>query len=172
MAYCRHSENVFNDVIDHLGLAVSQLRDGESDHAENTYYTKDDYWNQIRNISLSLSHDVTLISMAFSKTPYPTPEAVTKMLSKLEMTALTLVSSFYMLPKTQGLLLRDSFKKSTIELIEKVNTFIKSIQTGSAGSPEMLYKTGIVWEHSDFFSSQPKGKYLIRLGSFQLTLHN
>lgn len=21
--------------------------DGESDHAENTYYTKDDYWNQI-----------------------------------------------------------------------------------------------------------------------------
>ncbi|XP_029647293.1 cyclin-D1-binding protein 1 homolog [Octopus sinensis] len=156
MAYCRHSENVFNDVIDHLGLAVSQLRDGESDHAENTYYTKDEYWNQIRNISLSLSHDVTLISMAFSKTPYPTPEAVTKMLSKLEMTALTLVSSFYMLPKTQGLLLRDSFKKSTIELIEKVNTFIKSIQTGSASSPEMLYKTGIVWEHSDFFSSQPK----------------
>lgn len=30
-------------------------------------------------------------------------KAVTKMLSKLEMTALTLVSSFYMLPKRQGI---------------------------------------------------------------------
>ncbi|GAB1601885.1 cyclin-D1-binding protein 1 homolog [Argonauta hians] len=158
MAYCGLSENVFNDVIDRLKSAISQLQDGESESAsaENTYHTRNEYWNQIRNLSLSLSHEVTLISMAFSKTPYPTPEAVTKMLSKLEMTALTLVASFHSLPKTQGLLLRDSFKKSIIELIEKVSTFLKSIQTGSASSPEMLYKTGIIWEHSDFFSTQAK----------------
>lgn len=156
MADYPHSENVFNDVVDNLGLVISQLQDGESQQTDNSNYEKVAYWHRIEKISQSLSHEVTMISMAFSKSPYPSPENVRKMLSKLETASLALVSNFYSLPKSQGLLLRDSFKKSTLDLITKVQTFVKSIQTGMASSPEMLQKTGVVWEHSDYFSNLPK----------------
>ncbi|CAE1265176.1 CCNDBP1 [Acanthosepion pharaonis] len=156
MADYPHSENVFNDVVDNLGLVISQLQDGESQQTDNSNYEKVAYWDRIEKISQSLSHEVTIISMAFSKSPYPSPENVRKMLSKLETASLALVSNFYSLPKSQGLLLRDSFKKSTLDLITKVQTFVKSIQTGMASSPEMLQKTGVVWEHSDYFSNLPK----------------
>ncbi|XP_050399314.1 cyclin-D1-binding protein 1 homolog isoform X1 [Patella vulgata] len=155
MAACGDHVNVLCNFKDNLQLVLEQIRDGECKRDEKHVFNESEYWENVAIVFKVVHMEATKLSMVFSTPPPPSQKECEALISGLEKSVLALVSSYYSLPKTQGMTLRKEIQKNIQQIIERIQNLVKSI-TKACGSAEQLQSTGQVWEEIDRFDDLAK----------------
>ncbi|XP_066289284.1 cyclin-D1-binding protein 1 homolog [Branchiostoma lanceolatum] len=154
------SENVANQLDtlhSNLKLVTEQLKEGESRRQAQEDFNLPSFWERLSASFKIMSHEATKMCLMFSKPPVPSGEESKSLIEGVEKSVLAMVSTFYSLPKDQGMTLRKSVRLSVMSVVDElqdlVNHIIKNVGKGSS---DQLFATGSVWECCDHFSRLPK----------------
>ncbi|XP_078607517.1 cyclin-D1-binding protein 1 homolog isoform X1 [Branchiostoma floridae x Branchiostoma japonicum] len=154
------SENVSNQLDSlhsNLKLVTEQLKEGESRRQIQDDFNLPTFWERLGATFKIMSHEATKMCLMFSKPPVPSAEESRSLIEGVEKSVLAMVSTFYSLPKDQGMTLRKSVQLSVMSVVDElqdlVNQIIKNVGKGSSAQ---LLATGSVWECCDHFSRLPK----------------
>ncbi|XP_019640213.1 PREDICTED: cyclin-D1-binding protein 1 homolog [Branchiostoma belcheri] len=156
----RMSENVANQLDtlhSNLKLVTEQLKEGESRRQTPEDFSLPTFWERLSATFKIMSHEATKMCLMFSKPPVPSEEESKSLIQGVEKSVLAMISTFYSLPKDQGMTLRKSVCLSVTSVVDElqdlVNHIIKNVGKGSSSQ---LFATGSVWECCEDFSKLPK----------------
>ncbi|KDR10977.1 cyclin-D1-binding protein 1 homolog isoform X2 [Zootermopsis nevadensis] len=149
--------NVFDTVVDHMQFALQQLEGGEGVDKSNCEFSLDDFWLKLRVSSKYISNEVTKLCLAFSKSPLPGVTQTHEMLRTLETAYLEVLSTFYTLPKSCGLVLRKEVNMAVLQIVESLITVVMSLQEeGDKAQKDRLMLTGRVWDACEAIEGLPQ----------------
>ncbi|XP_067856718.1 cyclin-D1-binding protein 1 homolog [Heptranchias perlo] len=136
---------------------VSQLREGESLWKSEDFDLQF-FWKTLGECFKAISHEVTKLSLAFSKPPLPSIQDCQKLTAEIQKSILNLATVYYWLPKSQGVTLRRLVRDATMDVVEGVIQLLNVILSAplQSLSQDQLTSTGGVWEACDRFSKIPK----------------
>ncbi|KAL8616311.1 hypothetical protein ACOMHN_056254 [Nucella lapillus] len=150
--------NIFKNLEDNLKLVIQQIRDGESSKVDNQKFkfNSDKYWEHLGAIFKALSVEGTKFSLAFTQPPFPNAKESEGMVKSMEKAFLELVSTFYSLPKTQGITLRKNLQRAVVDVAESLLDLVSSLAQLDPEAGERRQATGVVWEGVKGFPTLPK----------------
>ncbi|GFG33296.1 hypothetical protein Cfor_01796 [Coptotermes formosanus] len=149
--------NVFRTAIDNMKLALQQLEDGEGLDKSKLEFNLEDFWLRLRVATKCLSNEVTKLCLAFSKPPLPGVTQTDTMLRTLETAYLEMLSAFYSLPKSCGLMLRREVNLAVLEIMQSLITVVTSVtEKGDKVQKERLVLTGCLWNACEAVERLPQ----------------
>ncbi|XP_076013106.1 cyclin-D1-binding protein 1 homolog [Genypterus blacodes] len=134
-----------------------RIRDGESNKSDGTFNLSN-FWDTLNQAVKTVSQEVTILSLAFSRPPLPSQEDGEKLAGSIMKSVLSLSTVFYWLPESQGVSLRRHIRDATVEVLEGVAQLLEVILSSplQSLSQEQLTSTGSVWSTCDHFAQLPR----------------
>ncbi|KAJ1123278.1 hypothetical protein NDU88_001751 [Pleurodeles waltl] len=163
----RSALSVLRGQAETLRCILQKLREGESRESHEEFDQKH-FWDLLGQTFQATSHEATKLSLAFSSSPSPSAEECQKLSESLQNAVLAAVSTFYRLPKSQGVTLRKTVRDATAEVVDGtiqlteviLKTPLESI------SREQLMSTGGVWEACELVTNLPRDNHAAVLAVF------
>ncbi|GAB6027339.1 Cyclin-D1-binding protein 1 [Chamberlinius hualienensis] len=152
------NETLFTKTSDNLKTLLDQVKDESVERTcQSRPFDQDVFRKQLIDASVCISHEVTKLSLLFSKPPFPDSKSVEPICSSLEMSCLSLVSVFYGFPKAQGLTLLSQIRKAVIGILQSIEGLVCDInQIEQQENKAIFLSTGSVWEVIENVKTLPK----------------
>ncbi|XP_028302735.1 cyclin-D1-binding protein 1 homolog [Gouania willdenowi] len=137
-----------------------RVRDEEPNQSDGEFNLPN-FWDTLNQAAKAVSQEATKLSVAFSKSPFPSLQNGEKLAESTLNSVLTLSTMYYWLPKSQGLILRGQVKDATVAVLQGVTQLLEAIlssplQSLNSVSQEQLTSTGGVWAACDHFVHLPR----------------
>ena len=88
----------------------------------------DNFWLQLLSSVKTISHEITKLSLLYSKPPAPGKNAIKEMLQTIEGAIVEMYNVFLTLPKEKGIALRKEVFKAVHRINLDIITVLKSIK--------------------------------------------
>ncbi|KAG0702997.1 Cyclin-D1-binding protein 1 [Chionoecetes opilio] len=137
-------KNILQNTIENLLLAEKEI-EGKVGHHTDEGFHLEKFWADINTVAKKLSFDCTKICICFGKSPAPTTNETSSLLTCVEQAVLCLVSSYHKLPLTLGITLHTHVQNEIVKAIQAVKNLVKAIKD-EGGAAVYRYSTGVVWE--------------------------
>jgi len=137
-------------------LLYEQIKDEESGRKPSEEYKPEEFQKKIGVAAKMISHEATKSCLMFSKPPCPDVNSCTMICQNLEMACLSLVSAYYELPTTPGVVLHEEVQKPILHLITALQEFMAGFESGKRPERQQLSATGNVWECCEALEKLPK----------------
>ncbi|XP_036625514.1 cyclin-D1-binding protein 1 [Trichosurus vulpecula] len=140
-----------------LRSLLPRVRDGEARETTEAFDAHR-FWDTLGQRALAVSQEATKLSLAFARPPPPSPEDCRKLCESIQNAVLAEVSTYYWLPKDQGITLRKMVRDTIVDVVEGMAQLAEVIVRARPQciSQEYLISTGSVWETCDQVSHLPK----------------
>ncbi|XP_006003203.1 cyclin-D1-binding protein 1 homolog [Latimeria chalumnae] len=142
---------------DTVRCILSRVKDGESKES-NEDFNPQHFWETLGQVFKAASQEATKLSLAFSKPPLPTLQDCERLCEGIQKTVLAVASTYYLLPKSQGITLRRIIRDATVDVLNGIVQLIEIVSKTplQSLSQEQLKSTGGVWEACDQIVKLPK----------------
>lgn len=143
---------------ENLQLVAAQLSTGETTRTPDPDFSLDEFWDSFINYSKALSAETTKLCLGFTQAPLPGQDEQNYFTGRMQQMVLGLVSTFYSLPKSYGLVLRKLTRLCLFHAVSALQTLLESIVTsGIQGkSLEELQSTAEFWACCDNLATAPR----------------
>ncbi|XP_045623054.1 cyclin-D1-binding protein 1 homolog isoform X1 [Procambarus clarkii] len=150
--------NILLNSIENLLLAEQQVQNKDVAQQQSDDYVLENFWNNLSTISQKLSFECTKVGICFTKSPIPTANETSSLLTSVEQAVLSLVSVFYSLSPVYGSVLHSNVQYAVVRAIQAARLLLKVIKDeGGEAIPERYHQsTGIVWQGCDLIAKCPQ----------------
>ncbi|KAI4886617.1 hypothetical protein NFI96_012736, partial [Prochilodus magdalenae] len=134
-----------------------RIKDGESNESCGTFNLSN-FWEALNEAVKITSQEATKLSLAFSKSPFPSEEECARLAETCQKSILGLSTIYYWLPKSEGITMRKLVREATVEVLDGVVQLLDVLLSAplQSLSQEQLMSTGGVWASCDQFTLLPK----------------
>lgn len=139
-------KQVFSELLENLKLVGEKLKDDRSARAGKEV-TLQEFWLQYVRLANAVSSECTKLTLAFSSHPTPSGAGCASFRERIESVVLTLVSTVYSLPISQGFRLRNRVFDTTVDIVFAVHSLVNVVcEHAESEHKTALQCTGGVWE--------------------------